>query len=524
MPSSESDYRRSPSPDIEKDDIRHSISAIRNQSSHDNSRSGSPERRTDRNQRRTSRSPPPRHRATRDDSRERRLGGSRSRTRSRSPYRATARSPRSRSRSPLPRFRATVRDDERRGGRARDDSPGRDRPRGNYNNNNNSNRRASPSYDRYRSPRRDDGDRNHHRGDGRDRNGGGGGYDRGRRDDNNHRGGYDQRGRNRDEPDSHRDQRHGGGDYQRNEEPYRGGRRTQEAMPEYSDSRRNMRAGIKFSIWARSPTADELRNRSPSPDREVKKKADKSKKHDSDSDSDSDRDRKRRRKSSKKSKDKRSDRHKSSREKSSRRHGKRHRRSPTPLSDVEEENSKGPSSNSHRRRRSDSLEAASSTKVDIQKQQQQLSVQDAEMEFPDDMWVEKKVEMPEDDMEVGPTPLYLNDPKLNERNYGGALLAGEGSAMATYVQDGKRIPRRGEIGLESTEIEQYEHAGFVMSGSRHQRMNAVRVRKENQVISAEEKRALLIFNQEEKIKRDNKVINEMREMVASKLRSTGHSV
>lgn len=58
----------------------------------------------------------------------------------------------------------------------------------------------------------------------------------------------------------------------------------------------------------------------------------------------------------------------------------------------------------------------------------------------------------------------------------------------------------------------------------HQRMNAVRVRKENQVISAEEKRALLIFNQEEKIKKDNKIINEMREMVASKLRSTGHSV
>lgn len=55
-------------------------------------------------------------------------------------------------------------------------------------------------------------------------------------------------------------------------------------------------------------------------------------------------------------------------------------------------------------------------------------------------------------------------------------------------------------------------------------MNAVRVRKENQVISVEEKRALMIFNQEEKIKKDNKIINEMREMVASKMRSTGHSV
>jgi hypothetical protein len=29
-------------------------------------------------------------------------------------------------------------------------------------------------------------------------------------------------------------------------------------------------------------------------------------------------------------------------------------------------------------------------------------------------------------------------------NYGGALLPGEGDAMAAYVQSGKRIPRRGE--------------------------------------------------------------------------------
>jgi hypothetical protein len=46
------------------------------------------------------------------------------------------------------------------------------------------------------------------------------------------------------------------------------------------------------------------------------------------------------------------------------------------------------------------------------------------------------------------------------------LLPGEGSAMAHYVQSGKRIPRRGEIGLESEQIEAYETVGFVMSGSR----------------------------------------------------------
>jgi hypothetical protein len=45
-------------------------------------------------------------------------------------------------------------------------------------------------------------------------------------------------------------------------------------------------------------------------------------------------------------------------------------------------------------------------------------------------------------------------------------LAGEGSAMAAFVQSGKRIPRRGEIGLTSEQIEAFENVGFVMSGSR----------------------------------------------------------
>ncbi|KAG0312338.1 hypothetical protein BGZ97_011273 [Linnemannia gamsii] len=296
-------------------------------------------------------------------------------------------------------------------------------------------------------------------------------------------------------------------------------------MKEYSDSRRDMRAGIKFSIWASSPSAEDLRNRSPSPDREVKKKSGKSKKYGSGSESDrSDEDRKRRRKSSKRRKDKRSSsRHRSSRHKSSRSSSKKTRRSVTPLSDNEDE-PRGQPKTYHDG--GDSLEGISTTapRGAASVTQNQPAQDDADMEFPDDMWVEKKVEMPDDDQDVGPAPLHLNDHKLNERNYGGALLAGEGSAMAAYVQDGKRIPRRGEIGLESNQIERYEDAGFVMSGSRHQRMNAVRVRKENQVISAEEKRALLIFNQEEKIKKDNKIINEMREMVASKLRSTGHSV
>ena len=55
--------------------------------------------------------------------------------------------------------------------------------------------------------------------------------------------------------------------------------------------------------------------------------------------------------------------------------------------------------------------------------------------------------------------------------------------MAAFVQEGKRIPRRGEIGLNSDQIANFESAGYVMSGSRHHMMNAVRIRKENQVIS-----------------------------------------
>ena len=37
---------------------------------------------------------------------------------------------------------------------------------------------------------------------------------------------------------------------------------------------------------------------------------------------------------------------------------------------------------------------------------------------------------------------------------------GEGKAMAAYIAKGKRIPRRGEIGLTSDEITAYEKDGW----------------------------------------------------------------
>lgn len=176
---------------------------------------------------------------------------------------------------------------------------------------------------------------------------------------------------------------------------------------------------------------------------------------------------------------------------------------------------------------------------------------------------------------------------LSFSSFGHALLPGEGAAMAEYVKAGKRIPRRGEIGLTSDEIANFEKSGYVMSGSRytfihqaadypfshhlihitavkyvfhgpnsfvretclqrllysciqrcfcecfkctlisimlthfnssrrHRRMEAVRLRKENQIYSADEKRALASFNQEERRKRESKILSSFREMVYRK--------
>jgi hypothetical protein len=85
--------------------------------------------------------------------------------------------------------------------------------------------------------------------------------------------------------------------------------------------------------------------------------------------------------------------------------------------------------------------------------------------------------------------------------------------MAQYVQAGKRIPRRGEVGLSADEISRFEDLGYVMSGSRHSRMNAIRIRKENQVYSAEEKAALAMINYEEKALREQKVMADLKKLV-----------
>jgi len=138
----------------------------------------------------------------------------------------------------------------------------------------------------------------------------------------------------------------------------------------------------------------------------------------------------------------------------------------------------------------------------------------------DSLWLEKPAEdLPKEEV-VGPKPLGAVDTNVD---YGKQMMPGEAEAYAKFVQDDKRIPRRGEIGLTSNEITHFEDVGFVMSGSRHKRMNAVRLRKESQIYSAEEKRLLAQVNYEEKAKRENKILADFRDLVHQKVSGTSKS-
>lgn len=131
-------------------------------------------------------------------------------------------------------------------------------------------------------------------------------------------------------------------------------------------------------------------------------------------------------------------------------------------------------------------------------------------------WVEKTLL---DDNVVGPEAPPTHTAQYEKPlDFGRALLPGEGAAMAKYVKAGKRIPRRGEIGLASDEIADFEKSGYVMSGSRHRRMEAVRMRKENQIYSADEIRALASFNLEERRKKEMRMLSSFRESVYRKTR------
>eukprot|EP00808_Paulinella_micropora_P004125 g16384.t1 len=124
----------------------------------------------------------------------------------------------------------------------------------------------------------------------------------------------------------------------------------------------------------------------------------------------------------------------------------------------------------------------------------------------------------EDEEPFGPLPPSKAH-AISQKDYGTsgiALMPGECHAIAQYVQAGMRIPRRGEIGLTSQEIEDYESAGYAMSGSRHRKMTAIRIRKESQVFTAEEKRALALLDMEAKAEREKKVMRDFQDYIDTK--------
>ena len=127
----------------------------------------------------------------------------------------------------------------------------------------------------------------------------------------------------------------------------------------------------------------------------------------------------------------------------------------------------------------------------------------------------------DEEEEEGPMPLQQASTSGGggadgNTSYGGALLPGEGQALAQYVQQNLRIPRRGEIGFSGDDIDKWEGSGYVMSGSRHTRMNAVRIRKENQVYSAEEQRALALLTMEENQQKEAQLMEDFRIMLKEK--------
>ncbi|KAF1802941.1 ras-induced vulval development antagonist-domain-containing protein [Mucor lusitanicus] len=291
----------------------------------------------------------------------------------------------------------------------------------------------------------------------------------------------------------------------------------------YTDFRTRVRNESTKTIWAPSPE----RARSMTPE-DRPRKSKKSKRHDTDSATDSsssEEDERRHRRSSRshrssKHKSSKSSRHKSgsssrrTHKSSSSRHGSsRHKSSSHRHSKKKRYSSSSSSSASS----SSSEDEDDKTKRSPTHEKPALEVDQSQLDQVQDLWVEKQVDLPEDLAPVGPVPLAENEDN-DERAYGSQLLPGEGSAMAAYVKEGKRIPRRGEIGLSGDQIAEFEKAGYVMSGSRHQRMNAVRLRKENQVISAEEKRLVLQHAQEQKIKRENEIISGFREILSDKFK------
>ncbi|KAL2323539.1 hypothetical protein Fmac_027918 [Flemingia macrophylla] len=262
----------------------------------------------------------------------------------------------------------------------------------------------------------------------------------------------------------------------------------------YSDSESESESELESEEEARRRMSRRNRRRRSNKHKKKRRYSDSDESEESDSDSDSEdsdvsrRKRKKKRSSSSKSKSNRSRRH--------RRTTKRNSETESENSHSEEEN--GPGSGS-----GDAVAKAAADEA-------MMAEINAEAIKLKELFESQKKPALDNEPAVGPMPLPRAEGHIS---YGGALRPGEGDAIAQYVQQGKRIPRRGEVGLSAEEIQKFESLGYVMSGSRHQRMNAIRIRKENQVYSAEDKRALAMFNYEEKAKREHKVMADLQRLV-----------
>ncbi|KAG6963778.1 hypothetical protein JG688_00007997 [Phytophthora aleatoria] len=275
-----------------------------------------------------------------------------------------------------------------------------------------------------------------------------------------------------------------------------------EQTDDFFEERKRQRGSIDFSIWAGIP--------SPPP---MKKKVKKEKKREPTPEEE----RRRRRKSRNKSKSSRRSRKKKSKkhkkESTSRSKRRRHTYSASESDDSRSGSESDVSVASERKKE---------RKISVDSRDNMSELDEHEMreatKFKEAVQGSRKEE--DDEEDIGPKPLVAaadESTAASSMNYGKALLPGEGAAIAQFVQKNMRIPRRGEVGWNGEEIENLENLGYVMSGSRHKRMNAVRIRKENQVYTAEEKRALALINFEEKQQRENAIMNDFKEMLTARL-------
>ncbi|KAI9571135.1 DUF926-domain-containing protein [Boletus coccyginus] len=355
--------------------------------------------------------------------------------------------------------------------------------------------------------------------------------DNGRRPDDRDRGRHRERERDEDrDRDRSRSRRRGSPEYEDYKRPASPGPATPSMHPnrpprdgtyerrggyggggsEYFETRRAQRESSTFSIWPPSPKAPA---RMLSPERgpsRRKSKRDRSATPSESTDSDSERRRRERRA------------RKRAREEKGKRERKEHKRRSRSYDDTEEERSRERGrdrrNKSRSRPRSPSPSPAPSSRMSedegewVEKPLAAVpfivtSQSNGSMPPPATIPSHSKRRMEDDedddnddsDMEIGPQPLMK-------------------AIASKKTTRSPRIPRRGEIGLTSDEIAQFENVGYVMSGSRHKRMNAVRMRKENQVISAEEKRGILKLQREERERRETILREEFSELVHEKLK------